>query len=84
MVVFGYDIRMNYYKLCMASFHIQHGAKLIGTNPDHYTMNLGYKIPGNGSMLKSVEVATGIAAEIPSKPNPFILDHLISSKNLKR
>lgn len=46
----------------MASFHIQTGAKLIGTNPDQYTMNLGYKVPGNGSMLKSVEVATGVPA----------------------
>jgi ribonucleotide monophosphatase NagD (HAD superfamily) len=46
----------------MACFHIQHGAKFIGTNPDSYTMNMGYKLPGNGSMLKSVETATSIRA----------------------
>jgi 4-nitrophenyl phosphatase len=62
LVVFGYDFHMNYYKLCMACFHIQHGAKFIGTNPDSYTMNMGYKLPGNGSMLKSVETATSIRA----------------------
>ena len=61
-VVFGYDSRMNYYKFCMASFHVQNGAKFIGTNPDKYSMNMGYKVPGNGSMLKSVEEATETVA----------------------
>ena len=46
----------------MASFHVQNGAKFIGTNPDKYTMNMGYKVPGNGSMLKSVEEATETVA----------------------
>ena len=54
VVVFGYDININYTKICLASFHIQKGAKLVGTNPDRFTMVSGFKIPGNGSLLSCV------------------------------
>ena len=54
-VVFGYDFELNYTKLCLASFHIQQGAQLVGTNPDKFTMISGYKMPGNGSLMKTVE-----------------------------
>ena len=62
VVVFGYDYYLNYTKLCLASFHIQEGAKLVGTNPDKFTMISGYKMPGNGSMLSCVELASGVKA----------------------
>ena len=54
VVVFGYDLMINYTKMCLASFHIQNGAKFIATNPDKYTMTMGYKIPGNGSLISCV------------------------------
>jgi ribonucleotide monophosphatase NagD (HAD superfamily) len=66
------------------SFHVQNGAKFIGTNPDKYTMIAGYKALGNGSMIKCVEEASGVTAEIAGKPNPFILEYLIKEYNLKK
>jgi ribonucleotide monophosphatase NagD (HAD superfamily) len=54
VVVFGYDFHFDYTRLCLATFHVQHGAKLVGTNPDKYTMQYGYKVPGCGSLLSSV------------------------------
>lgn len=83
-VVFGYDFEINYSKLCLASFHLQHGAKFIGTNPDEYTMIGGYKLPGNGSMISCVELASGVKAEIAGKPNPFILQYLMKENQLKK
>jgi ribonucleotide monophosphatase NagD (HAD superfamily) len=49
------------------------GAKFIGTNPDKYTMIENYQVPGCGSMIKCIEEATSVKAEIAGKPNPFIL-----------
>ena len=37
----------------------------------------GYKVPGAGSILASIEESTGIKAEIMGKPNTFIIDQLI-------
>lgn len=53
-VVMGYDFEINYPKLCLISFHLQHGARFIATNPDKYTMIGGYKLPGNGSFISCV------------------------------
>lgn len=33
-VIFGYDFEISYLKLCLASLHVQNGAKFIATNPD--------------------------------------------------
>ena len=76
-IVLGYDFQINYYKICLASFYIQNGAKLIVTNPDKHTMIAGYKVPGNGSFAKCLEEANGVQADVAGKPNPFILNHLI-------
>ena len=78
VVVFGYDFELNYTKLCLAAFHIQKGAKLVGTNPDKFTMIAGFKTPGNGSLISCVEQATGVKADIAGKPNKFILSYLIN------
>ena len=63
--------------MCLASFHVQKGAKLIGTNPDKFTMIAGFRTPGNGSILSCVEQASGVKAVITGKPNSFILQYLI-------
>ena len=53
-VVVGYDKFMTYAKICLASFHIQKGAKFIGTNPDKFSMVRGLKVPSAGSMLSLI------------------------------
>ena len=77
VVVVGYDYEMSFTRLELASFHLQRGAKLLGTNPDKFTMEAGFKVPGNGSMLTCLESASGVKAEVVGKPNIFILNYLI-------
>jgi ribonucleotide monophosphatase NagD (HAD superfamily) len=69
----GYDTTLTYRKILAVSLLIQTGAKFIGTNPDKYTMISNFKVPGCGSMIKVIEEATAIKAEIAGKPNPFII-----------
>ena len=73
----GWDCEMSFSKSCLISFHLQNGVKFFGTNPDKFTMIRGYKVPGAGSILASIEESTGIKAEIMGKPNTFIIDQLI-------
>lgn len=83
-IIMGYDFHLNYKKICLITFYVQKGAKFIATNPDKYTMIEGLKVPGCGSMVKVIEVATTKTAEIAGKPNPFIIEHLIKTHNLNK
>lgn len=74
----GYDFNLTYQKILLISLLVQIGAKFIGTNPDKYTMISDFKVPGCGSMIKCIEEATSIKAEIAGKPNPFIIEYLIA------
>jgi 4-nitrophenyl phosphatase len=69
----GYDNTLTYNKIVLTSLHVQKGAKFFGTNPDKYTMIADMKVPGCGSMIKCIETASSINAEIAGKPNPFII-----------
>lgn len=44
----------------------------------------GYRIPGNGSMVRCVEVISGVKAEVAGKPNPFILNYIMETEKLKK
>lgn len=83
-VVVGYDKFMTYAKICLASFHIQKGAKFFGTNPDKFSYVRGLKVPSCGSMIDLIEAATKTKPEIPGKPNTFIIDHIINDNKLKK
>jgi 4-nitrophenyl phosphatase len=73
----GYDNTLTYQKILLTSLYVQLGAKFFGTNPDKYTIVSNFKVPGCGSMIKCIEEATSIKAEIAGKPNPFIIQFLI-------
>lgn len=83
-IVVGWDPEMTFAKQCLIGFHVQHGVKLFGTNPDKYTMIGKYKIPGAGSIIAAIETGFAVQAEIIGKPNTFIIDHIISSQQLKK
>lgn len=53
---------MSFSKACLISFHLQNGAKFFGTNPDKFTMIGGYKVPGAGSIIASIEESLGLKA----------------------
>lgn len=64
---------MTFAKQCYICFHIQNGIKFFGTNPDKYTSIGGYKVPGCGSILASIEMGCKTKAEIIGKPNTYVL-----------
>lgn len=46
---------MTFTKQCLIGFHLQHGVKFFGTNPDRYTMIGSYKVPGAGAIIAGIE-----------------------------
>jgi len=67
-VVVGLDREFNYRRLLNATLLIRRGVRLVGTNPD-----LTYPIPeglapGAGSLIRAIEAAGGVQAEIIGKP----------------
>lgn len=75
---------MTFTKQCLIGFHLQHGVKLFGTNPDRYTMIGSYKVPGAGAIIAGIEEGFNCKAEIMGKPNTFIIEHLINKYKLDR
>jgi len=71
-VVVGLDRDFSYQRLLRACLLIRDGARFVGTNPD-----LTYPIPeglapGAGSLIRAVEAAAGVEAEIVGKPGPLM------------
>ena len=54
-VITGIDFKVDYSKLALASMYIQRGAKWIVTNEDAFTMQHGYRAPGNGMLIAALE-----------------------------
>ena len=51
-VVFGIDYSFNINKLHLATLYINElKARLIVTNPDHFTLINGRRMPGNGCLV---------------------------------
>lgn len=46
-------------------------------------MMMGYRMPGCGSMVKSIEVSSNRESEVIGKPNPFVLQYLIEKIGIK-
>ncbi len=60
------------------------GAKLIGTNPDLTGPGEKGLIPGCGSLLAPIELATGRKAYFVGKPNPLMMRHAIRKLGVTR
>jgi len=73
-VVVGWDRHVTYDDLRDASLAVQRGARLFASNDDaSYPAPDGFTWPGAGAILASIEVGTGVEAEVFGKPNPPIL-----------
>ncbi len=69
-VVVGWDRRVDYEKLRVASVLVQRGARLVASNADpSYPAPGGVAWPGAGAILAAIEATTGIGAEVVGKPN---------------
>lgn len=69
-VVQGFAPGIDYGKLAEGGLAVRAGALFIGTNADSTLPNARGTVPGNGSLLKVIENATGTAAIVAGKPEP--------------
>jgi 4-nitrophenyl phosphatase len=69
-VVVGLDPEFEYGRLASAMAAVAAGARLIATNADaRYPTPAGF-LPGAGSIVAALAVATGVAPEVIGKPEP--------------
>ncbi len=72
IVVASLDYQLTYDKLKEASLLIQKGCVFIGTNPDvTLPTPIGF-LPGSGTIIGAIEIATGQKPIIIGKPEPLL------------
>lgn len=73
-VIVGYHREFDYDRLTAAMRAVHGGARLIGTNTDPTYPAADGLLPGNGSLLAAVVVASGAEPTIAGKPHQPICD----------
>jgi len=76
-VVVGLDLHLTYAKLAEAQRAILAGARFIASNKDRAYPVEGRFLPGAGSIVSAIEVATGREALCIGKPEPFLFEEAI-------
>lgn len=76
-VVVGIDKEFSYEKLAIAARAVRNGAALIATNGDAALPSNHGLIPGNGSLVAAVAVASGAKATFIGKPEPIIVRYAL-------
>ena len=69
-VVQGFAPDIDYGKLAEGGLAVRAGALYVATNADSTIPNARGTAPGNGSLLKVIEHATGTAPVVAGKPEP--------------
>src|SRR5699024_7839691 len=83
-VVMGLDPEINYEKLSKGPLMINAGARFIATNPDKkFPTEKGF-VPGNGSLVSVLTVATGIEPVFIGKPKGIILESAVAALGLPK
>ena len=72
-VIIGETKNYNYQNVLKAVKLIQHGAKLIGTNPDLTGPAEDGIVPACRALVAPIELTTGRQAYYIGKPNPFMM-----------
>lgn len=83
-VVVGMDTDLTYHKIRTAVRHIRNGATFIGTNSDLNLPSGDELLPGNGSVCKMIEVASGVAPVYIGKPSNIIVDKVLQKFNREK
>jgi 4-nitrophenyl phosphatase len=73
-VVVGLYREFDYEGLRQASTAVRDGARFIGTNEDPTFPTPQGLLPGSGSLVAAVAVASGVAPVIAGKPHPPMAD----------
>ncbi len=76
-VVVGLDLHVTYAKLAEAQRCVLAGARLIASNRDRAYPVEGRLLPGAGSIVAAIEVATGRSAICIGKPEPFLFEEVL-------
>src|ERR1700677_706189 len=69
-VVQGYSPALGYGSFAEGGLAVRAGALFVGTNADSTIPSARGTAPGNGSLLKVIEHATGVKPQIAGKPEP--------------
>lgn len=82
-VVVGICRSFDYPRLDKAARFVRNGAALIVTNRDAtYPIEGGDEQPGAGAIAAAIEIASGVTVEALGKPNPLILNTILSDSNV--
>jgi phosphoglycolate/pyridoxal phosphate phosphatase family enzyme len=76
-VVVGLDLHLTYAKLAEAQRAILAGARFICSNRDRAYPVEGRLLPGAGSIVAAIEIATGQRALCIGKPEPFLFEEAL-------
>ena len=76
-VVVGLDLHLTYAKLAEAQRAVLAGARFICSNRDRAYPVEGRLLPGAGSIVAAIEVATGERALCIGKPEPFLFEEAL-------
>lgn len=76
-VVVGLDMHLTYAKLAEAQRAVLSGARFIASNKDRAYPVEGRFLPGAGSIVTAIEVASGRSALCIGKPEPFLFEETI-------
>lgn len=81
-VVVGIDRAFDYTRLAAASAAIRAGARFIATNTDGRYPTRGGFLPGAGSMVEAVRVASGVTPLVIGKPEPAMFRSILESSGV--
>ncbi len=76
-VVVGLDLHVTYAKIAEAQRCVLAGARLICSNRDRAYPVEGRLLPGAGTIVAAIEVATGQRAICIGKPEPFLFEEVL-------
>src|SRR5437867_13231068 len=76
-VVVGLDLHLTYPKIAEAQRAILAGAEFVCSNRDRAYPVEGRLLPGAGTIVAAIEVATGAKALCIGKPEPFLFEEAI-------
>ena len=76
-VVVGLDLHLTYAKIAEAQRAILDGADFVCSNRDRAYPVEGRLLPGAGTIVAAIEVATGAKALCIGKPEPFLFEEAI-------
>jgi len=82
-VVVGLDLHLTYAKIAEAQRAILAGARFVCSNKDRAYPVEGRLLPGAGTIVAAIEVATGQTAVCIGKPEPFLFEEVLRRAGIK-